>query len=94
MAGVTVVTLMPELRDLDARQRDRGFEGDQTERRRKAPRQVGRQGRNTVGLRGNHGPATKLGTRSMTLAGAIAEDSARCAVRCAACPVSDPVTRM
>ena len=35
-----------------------------------------------------------LRERSITFAGAIADDSTSSAVRCAACPVSEAVTRM
>src|SRR6266480_7839015 len=42
VAGVTMIALMPELRDLDARQRDRGFKRDKAEWSGEAARQVGR----------------------------------------------------
>src|SRR6202035_5286929 len=55
VAGVTVVTLVPELGDLDTRQCDRGFERKKAERPREALLQIGRQSCHAIRLRRNNG---------------------------------------
>lgn len=94
MPGIAVVTFMPELGDLDTRQHDRGLERDQTERLCEPLGKVGRQGRNTVRLRRHDGAGNKTRNPQQDVGRRDGGGQNPVRVRCAACPVSDPVTRM
>ena len=69
VAGITVIAFMPELGDLDTRQRDRRLESDEIERPGKTPRQIGRQCRDTVCLRRDNGAGNKARNPKHDVAG-------------------------